>query len=170
VYAKHHFVTRIKVWLMPKRRCHHAWLHDNKTSRVNYTDKFVTIRTIAHVLVQSCQPYKHRQSVENTVLCRCVYSDGVSLLLYTLRMLWVWSITVANCTHIIVLPLCCGWPSVLMHNIRACFWVHSVLHKVWDWSRTTCGFTHSSVMPLRCGWAFELMHNIRACFEHIVHV
>jgi hypothetical protein len=29
-----------------------------------YTDSFTASRTLAFVLVQSCQPHKHRQSVE----------------------------------------------------------------------------------------------------------
>jgi hypothetical protein len=69
---------------MPKRSCHHAWLHDSRTIRVNYNDKFTAIRTVAYVLVQSCQPHKHRQGVETTMLCHCGCSVGVSVLFYTL--------------------------------------------------------------------------------------
>jgi hypothetical protein len=118
-YAAHHFVTCIKVWLMPKRSWQYAWSHDNRTSRVNYTDKFAAIRTITSVLVQSCQQHKHRQWVEP--LCHCECGDGESASLYTLCLLWDWSLTLASSTHGCVMPLHCGWVLLPMHNIRACF-------------------------------------------------
>ena len=86
--------------------CLVAWRKEQ--ARVNYTDKFAAIRTVVHVLVQSCQPNKHCQCVD-TPLCHCGCSDGLS----------------HGFTHNSALPLHCGWAFELMLYIRACFWVYS---------------------------------------------
>jgi hypothetical protein len=100
VDATCHFATRIKVWLMPKRSCHHAWFIDIRTRRIHYTDTFAAARTIAHVLLQTCRPYKHRQWVAPFRCCGC--SDGVSIILYMRCMLRGWSLTHASCHFIVV--------------------------------------------------------------------
>jgi hypothetical protein len=134
---------------MPKRSWQHAWSYVNRTSRVNYTDEFTAIRLIAYVLVQSCQPHKHRQWV--APLCHCGCSDSVSILLYTIYISWL--------------------STALMHNIKAYCWVfgHAVYAQVVNLIIHTCEFhTYCSVMA-RCGWAMVLMDNIRARFGYIVY-
>ena len=154
---------------MPKHSCHHAWLHDNRNKSSKLHRRVRCNQNVCTRASAIMSANKHRQRVEK-LLCHCGCGDGVSLLLYTIRMLWGWSHTFANCTHISVLPLCCGWAFVLMHNIRACFWVYSALHKVWDWSLTAYDFTHAVWLTLQCGWALaDVQHQSMLWVYFVLH-
>jgi hypothetical protein len=169
--ATHRFATRLKVWLMPKRSCHHARLHDSWASRVNDTDKFTAIRLIAFVLVQSCQPHKHRQSVEKPC-----YATVVAVLVsaYTCKLYAScehWSLT--NCvvdtlecvTTLLWLSIC----SDALH--QSLLWVlvaaQFVLYELCDWSVMHARFTRTVLCGSRHCFVVEqyLMHYIRACFR-----